>query len=699
MNRQLASVQFVGGSEDDPDYVYYNADIVNNTTDDQTSTGDAIQDPNIIFNEQRDFPIIKDISKYNFSIVRFTMNGANLDLPLFIPSIREGTGQTNPNLTTYGLSIPLQTFVLATVGTPPPFTAWNATTAYVEGNVVSWIPAQAGTFPNPSYAQCIRGHTNVNPDPYAPIQVPPLPAWGGYWRQLGGTLPANTTIPVNAIPETRFIEYQPQNKNTQLAPDPNSLANPKFKGAWAAGTQYAAGDVITTTAVDTKYGTYIGPFYQAKTPQNQWKSGVFYPAGSQVLYGSVAYYALNDVPSSVVPPPSDAPNWALGPPIGVSPPNAYWDAIGDKKGLPQDLGTDYYWVYTYQNWIDQINLAILNPDDLVLQAAGTVRFSSSCAMCDTYYAYYDAWVAAGLAGGSFPYATLKDFLNGIGGGVQAPQIVYDPPSQKFSIYFDSNGFGQRLTTFTAGTTQYSLTSSPYFQLFMNTNLYNLFGSLPFNYWNTSSLVDGPFGSGIAAPAGYVYEILVPDKFYTNVADYRLSPQGATPALGFVPYGASNVSGEPLSALDQQKVYWVVSQETQSTDTLWSPISSIVFASALMPVNPEGNSAPVIIGQANIGNSQSTSKSAFTRIITDLALPMTSGAASWKSFIYYVPSAEYRMSDFLASHQPLSAVDVQVFWKNRLNNQLYPIAMTNLASVSFKMMFRKRSVAGKTQDEW
>jgi hypothetical protein len=117
----------------------------------------------------------------------------------------------------------------------------------------------------------------------------------------------------------------------------------------------------------------------------------------------------------------------------------------------------------------------------------------------------------------------------------------------------------------------------------------------------------------------------------------------------------------------------------------------------MPVKPEANSAPVIIGQANIGYSQSTAQSAFTRIITDLALPMEKGAASWKTFIYYVPSAEYRMSDFLASHQPLSGVDVQVFWKNRLNNQLYPVAMTNLSSVSFKMMFKKKNLPTKTEE--
>ena len=691
MNRQLASVQYVGGTDQDPDYVYYNADIVNNTTDDQTAAGDAIQDPNIIFNETRDYPIIRDISKYNFSIVRFTMNGANLDLPLFIPNIREGTGQTNPNLTTYGMSIPLQTFVVNTGS--PPSTAWVLNQFVAEGEYKSYVTSGAVT----KYALCIKSNNGqFNPDPAG---VPNGVYWTLYWIQLGTSLPDVQSIPINAYPPTRFIEYQPQNKNPITSPTPRSLANTKFAGTWAGGTQYAAGDIITKTAIDQKYQTYNSPFYQAITPQSQWVAGTSYLINAYVLYGNVAYYAKLANSSTTIPP-NDSTNWGLGPKIGVDPAtSSQWTLIGDKKGQPQDLSTDYYWVYTYQSWLDQVNLAIFDPADLGLVAASSPRLAPNCAMCDTYYAYYDAWVVAFSSGSDFPYTTFADFLNGIGGGVQAPQIVYDPSSQKFSTYFDSNGFGQRLTTFTAGTTQYSQFSSPYFQLFFNTNLYNLFGSMPFNYWNNTTLVGGPFGDGVAAPAGYAYEMLVPNKFYTNVADYRLPPQAGTPANGFVPYGASNIAEEPLSALDQQKVYWIVSQETASTDTLWSPISSIVFASALMPVNPEANSAPVIIGDANIGNSQGTAKSAFTRIITDLSLPMDKGAASWKTFIYYVPSAQYRLSDFLSSHQPLSGVDVQVFWKNRLNNQLYPIAMTNLSSVSFKMMFKKKGLPTKSDDNF
>jgi len=646
MNRQLASVQFVGGTSDDPDYVYYNADIVNNTTADQTSTGDAIQDPNIVFNETRDYPILKDISNYNFSIVRFTMNGANLDLPLFIPSIREGTGQVNINLSTYGMAIPYQQTV--SVGSSVVVTVYSLSTNYIAGNYVSYKSAGDG---QTYYAQAIAasGPGVVGVGPIVPDPVISGSSWKPYWVQLGNSSPVAQNVTLTVLPPTRFVIYSPQDKNPLSSPLPQSLANDNFQGFYQAGTTYTVGQIVSSTALftQTSQNTFVGPFYEA-----------------------------------------------LATTTGNAPTNTtFWKPIGNQQGRPQDLSTGYYWVYTYQRWMNLVNLTIFNPDDLALIASASPRLASSCAICDTYYAFYDAWVQNGSLG-AFPYATLKDFLNAT---AQPPQMTYDGPSQRFTIRFDSDGYGSRLTSFTPVTTQGGLFVPPEFKLFFNTNLYNLFANFSFLYWNTISPTAGPY-AGISAPAGYVYEILVPNKFYSDVQDYRLSPYGGTPPLGFVPYGSGNPAANPYSVLQEQKVYWAITQETPSTDTLWSPISSIVFASALMPVKPESNSAPVIIGQGNIGNSQATAKAAFTRVITDLSLPMDKGAASWKSFIYYVPSAEYRLSDFLASHQPLSGVDVQVFWKSRLNNQLYPIAMTNLSSVSFKMMFKKKNLPTKTE-EW
>ena len=102
----------VGGTSSNPDLLYYNCDIINNNSKDLGVLQNSVSnltltaDPQIRFNETRDTALIKDVSQYEFSIIRFTMNGANRDLPLFIPNIL--LGQTNVNLTTYSVALSYQ---------------------------------------------------------------------------------------------------------------------------------------------------------------------------------------------------------------------------------------------------------------------------------------------------------------------------------------------------------------------------------------------------------------------------------------------------------------------------------------------------------------------------------------------------------------------------------------------------------------
>lgn len=90
------------GSRDtngDPDILYYNASIVNG----RVKQGDSNTDPIVSFNETREAPILKDASKYEMSIVRFTADGVGLDLPMFIPRII--LGQADINKTEYVVSL------------------------------------------------------------------------------------------------------------------------------------------------------------------------------------------------------------------------------------------------------------------------------------------------------------------------------------------------------------------------------------------------------------------------------------------------------------------------------------------------------------------------------------------------------------------------------------------------------------------
>ena len=604
-----SSIVKTGGTAEEPDYVYYNADIVNNTTA-NTFNGVAVSDPQIRFNETRDTAIIKNAADYYFSIIRFTMDGANKDLPLFIPVIQEGTGQTNVNLTVYSMAVGFQQTV-----------------------------------------------TNDAGDPFILVATPP----------------------------PRFIEYVPETQNAVAAPTPRTMANNQFQGVYDNTVGYQLGQIVALGGLSLVTGSYSGPYYQPITPQ-AWNGRANYPAGTAVQYNGQFYYNSVAVPPPAPSAPQNATpdlggSWVAGTPIVSSPfylpvaQSPYWVLAGENQGQPQDLSSRYYWVYTFQHWVNLWNLTMLDPTQL----AATPADQPTCAYQDTYVQLYTEFVNEGLlaAGYDFPYATFGDFVD----AVYPPVMTFDPATFKFSIQADSNGFGERLTTFVPvapASPVVGQPTPPNARLFFNANMYGLYGNYDNTYWNIAGVNPlSPYPAN-NLPDGYVNEILFTNKFYRNIADYRLPPYAGTPPLGYVP-----------AAL--QKVYWLAEQDYSSVDSLWSPVSSIVFTSTLLPVKSEATGAPVVLGTGNIGQSSATVQSAFQPIITDISLDTSQlgGAAAYRQFIYYAPSAEYRLSDFSTSKQDIRNIDIQVYWKNRLDNQLYPINMFNLSSVAIKVMFKNK----------
>ena len=595
-----SNIQTNGDNQDAPDYVYYNADIINNTTQ-NTFGGQAIKDPQIRFNETRDTAIIRNAADYYFSIIRFTMDGANRDLPLFIPNIAEGTGQANVNLTTYAMAVSAQQKM-------------NVTGA---GNVI--------------------------------IIGKPVP---------------------------RFIQYVPETQNLVSAPPPRNIAANDFLGQWSAGTQYLLGQIVSMNPPDI-YGAFSEPFYQVQ-PQNPFSFQQTYQIGAVVQYNNTLYQAIA-VSSGVTP--AVGASWILAPPVGTNPVNSpLWNRVGNDLGNSQDLSSRYYWVYTYQHWVNLWNQTMLDTAQFP-SAPGAV---STCAYQDTYNALYSAYITAGGVAGSFPYATFGAFCN----TVYPPVMKFVASESKFDIYLDSAGFGERLTTFTpvpyaAGPpVVVGLAEHLQMRLFFNANMFGLYANYDNEYYNSPTIA----GLG-AVPDGYVNEILPTNKAFQNIADFRLSPYTGVAPLGYTPVA---LDGTAITPNMINRVFILAQQDYSSTDSLWSPCSSIVFTSTLLPIKSEATGAPVVLGAGNIGFSQATVQSAFQPIITDISLDTSSGNAdSYRRFIYYAPSAEYRLSDFSSSKQDIRNIDIQVYWKNRLDNQLYPINMFNLSSVSIKVMFRHK----------
>lgn len=536
---QSSSVDYVGDSRD-PDILYYNATIVNNTTDD-TKNGNATLDPPIRFNETRDTPLIRDASRYQFSIVRFVVNGGNKDLPLFIPQIQSYTGQTDPNLTEYGVGITANLFGIGSTPT-------------------NWACA------------------------------PPL----------------------------TYINYVPETQNPILAPVPLPPSSPNFVGAFSSATAYSPGQIVYIALLDTYYS---------------YNSPIFNSAGTQL-----------NPPILPTPAPTGASNSAL-----------YWTVTSPNLGRPQNLSTKYYWVYTYDWWLTMVNKAL---DDANLAV---------------YNTYTGTTPGNPAPAGATAYATFALWKN----VYPSPQMVYDDQSGLFSLYAPA-----MYRSYVNQTTPPS-GNPELFQLYFNVNMEGLFSNFPNNYYN----------DGVGIPFAYAppTPVVVPDGYANAILVYPLG--GSLLALNTITNASLPV---PATAPAYVGNWYKMTQNYISTSTLWSPIDSIVFTSALLPVLNEATAPPNVLGTKNIGNSASTSQSAFTPIITDVALDLSLDPSGYRKMIYYAPNAEYRMSDFQNSKFDIRNIDVSVFWRNRLDNQLYPVSMFNLSNVSIKIMFRKKEYVAKSE---
>ena len=609
-----SSIQTFGDNATAPDYVYYNADIINNTTSNLFG-GVAVVDPQIRFNETRDSAIIKNAADYYFSIIRFTMNGANRDLPLFIPVIAGGTGQTNPDLTVYTMACGF--------------------TLTVEG--------------------------------------------------------ASGPVVIQAQPLSRPILYIPETQNPNSAPTPRSPAAPSFVGLYSNTTVYNLGQIVSTTPADL-YGVFAGPFFQVVS-QAPWNPNQLYVVGSIVQYNSNIWTAL--LPSQGLAPSVGA-SWALGTPNpGPASPvgSNYWTNVPGNLGNPQDISSRYYWFYTYQHWVNLWNNTMLNQNTLFVNPGPVAsNAGSTCAWQDTYNALYASWLTAvadpanGLAGYDFPYPTFQTFCGGANVafntqiGVFPPTMVYQSSDQTFPIYGDTAGFGERMIQFSP---QFSIAPPivgipvpPRAQLYFNSNMFNLFANYDNTYYNTT-----------AFPDGYTNEILFTNKAFQNFSDFRVAPYVGTAPLGYYPTLPNGST--PVSMIN--RLFCIANQDYSSVDSLWSPISSIVFTTTLLPVKAEATGQPNVLGTGNIGTSAATTQAAFQPIITDISLDTSQpgGNDLYRKFIYYAPAAEYRLSDFGSSKQDIRNIDIQVYWKNRLDSQLYPINMANLSSVGIKVMFKRK----------
>lgn len=245
---------------------------------------------------------------------------------------------------------------------------------------------------------------------------------------------------------------------------------------------------------------------------------------------------------------------------------------------------------------------------------------------------------------------------------KAPYMVYDPTTNLFSLLTDSQGFGKDRTNV-----------GERWEVYFNSDMMGLFTNFN-NYYVNGDPTLVPSGTGNYGPVVVGSSLTTPLPEATNL---------------IVIQNLANQNVVNVAFPGASPSYWFKTTQTcESTSSIWSPIESIVFTSALLPLVFEATGDPVYFGQSNLGLEQQNTQAAFQPIITDIALALNN-ACNYREFIEYAPTAEYRLASFQRSRQPINNIDIQVFWKNRLDGQLYPVNMFNASSVSLKILFRRR----------
>lgn len=127
----------------------------------------------------------------------------------------------------------------------------------------------------------------------------------------------------------------------------------------------------------------------------------------------------------------------------------------------------------------------------------------------------------------------------------------------------------------------------------------------------------------------------------------------------------------------------------STGSLFTPISSIVFTTSLIPVLPSNTAKPSIYdGDGSLISTGNNNN--ITSMITDFESQDNDGYG-FSGTLTYIPTAEYRMIDLNNSaSERINNLDITVYWKDQYSN-LHPLYLLPGCKCDIKILFRKKKL--------
>ena len=200
--------------------------------------------------------------------------------------------------------------------------------------------------------------------------------------------------------------------------------------------------------------------------------------------------------------------------------------------------------------------------------------------------------------------------------------------------------------------------SPFLSIILNTPMYRLFNSLPFTLQSDTFKTLSDSSN---------QESLTMTTFKLNMSNFNKSnslSETFPPQLN---------GGLPPNASSYQSIY-----QDYSTFDSWSPIESIVLTSYTIPVKASQKS-----GNHSFINGIETTKgsnNATELEITDFK------SGEYVGGIIYTPASKRWIN--LTQKEELSAINIGVYYRNKLDGSLIPIRINSGGNFSMKMVFRK-----------
>lgn len=317
--------------------------------------------------------------------------------------------------------------------------------------------------------------------------------------------------------------------------------------------------------------------------------------------------------------------------------------VGNTRNVPQaqqDISTDYYYCYSYNHWLICLNNALSA-----------------------------AWTSAQAA-------MLADA--GVASITRCPRFEFDEVTGLFSLYTDT------ATSVTAGTNG-SLTELSF--VGMNTNLEGLMTNFDTQFLGSSSLLSSTISPAVPSPSisgGFTPRGGSQTAFPENVICVR-NKSGTNIQLSIDPTTGVGYTSAPAS-LSTSYLSYVTTQDFPSTGSLWSPISEIVLTTASIPVRNEFVCAPIRFGVGNLGTLPAQ-QTAFQAVLVDFEIKDSQDTDSFRGYLKYEPNL-HKIVKLAPSKDELKTIDIFAYWRFRLTNQLIPLRIYNLGSITIQLMFRR-----------